>query len=74
MSVYNNKGDSGTGTLVVRAAAGSGFRAGERIVEIVTCGVRTADGNGDVVVSYSGGLPAVLYPMEALVGSGICGR
>lgn len=73
VSVYTNKGVSGTGTLTIQGA-NSGFTNGQQIMEVLRCEGKTADGNGNLVVSYSQGLPSVLYPTAALAGSGICGK
>jgi alpha-amylase len=73
VSVYTNKGVSGTGTLTIQAS-NSGFTAGQQLTEVITCSAKTADGNGNLVITYSGGLPSVLYPTAALAGSGICGH
>ncbi|CZT18071.1 related to alpha-amylase A precursor [Ramularia collo-cygni] len=73
VSVYTNKGANGSGTLTIQAS-NSGFTANQQVTEIITCSAKTADGNGNLVVSYSQGLPSVLYPTAALAGSGICGK
>lgn len=73
VSVYTNKGVQGTGILTV-PASGSGFTANQQLTEVITCQQKTADGSGNVVISYSGGLPSVLYPTAGLAGSGICGK
>ncbi|KAH7039737.1 alpha-amylase [Microdochium trichocladiopsis] len=72
VGVFSNMGNTGTAYTVTLQGADTGFTSGQKVVEVMGCGVITADGAGSVAVQVTAG-PRVLYPHARLVGSGICG-
>ena len=70
IGVFTNRGIGGASyTLTL---GNTGFTAGEKVVEMLTCAALTADGSGNLAVPMSGGLPRIYYPANQLTGSGIC--
>lgn len=72
VTVLSNAGEqSGSPTLTL-PARDTGFQAGAKITEVLTCKEVTADGNGNVNVAIPQGLPGVYYPSAGLSGSSLC--
>ncbi|KXT01114.1 hypothetical protein AC578_10882 [Pseudocercospora eumusae] len=71
--VCSNRGSGAGSVTMTLGATNSGFTAGQRITEVLRCSTLTADSRGNLGVRIQSGLPSVLYPTDALVGSGICG-
>lgn len=67
ITVLSNKGANGnTYTL---SLSGTGYAAGTKLTEVITCANVTVDGGGKVAVPMAGGEPRILYPSALLVGS-----
>lgn len=62
IGVFSNLGASGR--FYSLTVANTGFAAGERVIEILSCVPVTADGNGNVAVQMGQGLPKVCSPSE----------
>lgn len=71
VSVHNNRGANGAAPLTLSSSA-TGFTSGQSVMEILTCNASSADSNGNIAISITGGLPQVFYPTSALSGSDIC--
>ncbi|THH31734.1 hypothetical protein EUX98_g2466 [Antrodiella citrinella] len=67
LALLANGGNSSTPQWTVPNA---GFKANEVLMDIVACTTVTADGNGGVTVTGSGGMPLILMPTA--VGSPVC--
>ena len=70
IGVFSNKGSDGASYSLT--LGNTGYTEGEKVIEMLTCAVLTVDGNGNLVVGMSGGLPRIYYPAAQLMGSGIC--
>lgn len=78
------KGNNGTQVVTVLTNAGSegseytlslpdtGYEAGAKLTEVLSCTNVTVSDNGEVPVPMNSGLPRVFYPAAKLQGSGIC--
>ena len=78
------KGDKGTQTITILSNKGSngdgydfdlpntGYDAGTKLTEIITCSSITVGDNGKVPVSMSKGQPRILYPSSELEGNSLC--
>jgi alpha-amylase len=73
VSVYSNRGAGSAQYSVALGTAGTGFGAGQRVVDVLSCGAATTGGNGDLSVVISGGIPRVYALASMLAGSGLCG-
>ena len=71
VGVYSNVG-AGASFGVTLKSAQTGFRAGEQLVEVLSCRLVSADGNGNLPVSSRNGSPKVFYPLARLTGSELC--
>jgi alpha-amylase len=71
VSVYANVGSSGSFSVNLASSA-TGFKAGDQLVEVVSCSLATAESGGQVSVASGNGQPKVYYPLARLGGSGIC--
>ncbi|SMR55084.1 unnamed protein product [Zymoseptoria tritici ST99CH_1E4] len=72
ISVYTNRGSGWSGVVNVKGTA-AGFGAFQKLINVVNCRPFTTNRTGDVAVSLVAGMPAVLYPVTEMTGSGICG-
>jgi alpha-amylase len=72
VGVYTNRGATWSGMVNVKGNT-AGFGAYQKLVNAINCKSFTTNRLGDVAVSLVQGMPAVLYPMSELRGSGICG-
>ncbi|KAF7561789.1 hypothetical protein G7046_g2349 [Stylonectria norvegica] len=72
ISVLSKTGASAADKNLVLGQSVTGFTANEAVVEILGCKTLTADANGSLTVTITGGQPLVLYPKSQVVGSGIC--
>ena len=50
----------------------TGFSAGEKVMEVLTCKEQTVQSDGTINVTMKDGQPNVFYPSKALSGSKIC--
>ncbi|KAL4788290.1 glycoside hydrolase superfamily [Aspergillus varians] len=64
-------GGSGSGSYTL-SLPNTGYAAGSALTEVLSCIDITVSDDGTVPVPMESGLPRVLYPSEALEGSGIC--
>ena len=70
IGVFSNLGANGASyTLTL---GNTGYTAGEKVVETLTCAALVVDGDGTLAVGMSRGLPRIYYPAAQLTGSGIC--
>jgi alpha-amylase len=77
------KGDAGSQTITVLSNLGTGgssyslslpdtgYEAGTKLTEIITCSSVTVDDSGNVPVSMAGGDPRIFYP-TSLIGTSLC--
>ena len=72
ISVFSNKGANGNSYTLTLPSSGTGFTAGQAIMEILTCTSYTTDSSGNLAIPMSSGLPRIFYPVLQLSGSGIC--
>ena len=70
IGAFTNRGANGASYTLTLSE--TGYTVGEKIVEMLTCAISTIDGNGNLSVPMSGGLPRIYYPTAQLTGSGIC--
>lgn len=69
VTVLSNKGASGnTYTL---SLPGTGYAAGTKLTEVISCANVTVDSSGNVPVPMASGEPRILYPSSLLVGSAV---
>jgi alpha-amylase len=74
ISLWTNRGfNSGTINYTINGG-NAGFGPGWYMTDVVGCGTYVADRNGNLAVNIVNGAPVVLFPTQALGGSGICGR
>jgi alpha-amylase len=74
ISLWSNRGsNSGTVNWTINGG-NAGFGPGWYVTDVIACKLYVADGNGNVAVQIVNGAPVVLFPTQALNGSGICGR
>lgn len=67
LALLNNQGSSSSPQFTVSSA---GYSANEDLVDVVSCTKVTADSNGGVTTTASGGNPIVLVPASALSKKG----
>lgn len=67
LTLLSNGGSSSTPSWSVPNA---GFGSNEKLVDVLTCSQLSADGNGGVSVTGSGGMPQVIMPASSLSESG----
>jgi alpha-amylase len=68
VTVINNLGSKAKATSVMV----SGFSQGAAVIDAIACQKTTADRQGRVTATITGGLPKVYYAQSMLQGSGIC--
>jgi alpha-amylase len=71
VTVLTNDGEAGVARQVVLSHANTGFAAGEKVVDILSCRTATVNDAG-LSVSITNGLPMVFYSDSLLDGSTIC--
>jgi alpha-amylase len=70
ITVLTNEGEgAGSHTLNLK---NTGFQAGEKIMEVLTCKEQTTQSDGSINVTMQNGSPRVFYPSSALTGSKVC--
>lgn len=72
ISVFSNKGASGSSYTLTLTAAQTGFTASEALIEVMSCTAYTTDSSGNLAVAMANGLPRVFFAKSKLTGSGIC--
>jgi Domain of unknown function (DUF1966). len=72
IGIFTNLGSSPSSVNVTLRSSAAGFSAGQTLVDVMVCTAHTADSNGNLAVTIWNGLPKVLYPLNRLIGSGIC--
>ena len=70
VGVFNNQGANG-GSYTLNLG-NTGYTSGMKVVEILSCTAMTVDGNGNLAVAMSQGLPKIFYPAAQMAGSGLC--
>lgn len=71
IGVFNNLGSAGSASFNLLATS-SGFEAGLKVTDVLSCEEFTTDGKGDLELSIESGAPLVLYSTVQLEGSGLC--
>ena len=70
VGVFSNLGAYGASyTLTL---SNTGYTAGEKVLEILSCTTVTADNQSNIAVAMSKGMPKIFYPLQPAIGSGIC--
>ncbi|KAK4615785.1 Alpha-amylase A type-3 [Fulvia fulva] len=72
LSIFSNLGASADSKSVTIKGGSTGFAANTQFTDLLSCKVFTTDGNGDLAVTISSGLPRTLYRTSALAGSDPC--
>lgn len=70
ITILSNKGSNGDGYDF--NLPNTGYDAGTKLTEIITCSSITVADDGKVPVSMSKGQPRILYPSSELEGSSLC--
>ncbi|KAK3362804.1 glycoside hydrolase superfamily [Lasiosphaeria hispida] len=71
VGVFSNIG-SGSSSTIKLVSSGTGFGAGQTVVDVLSCTALTTDLSGNIIATITSGIPRVLYPLARLLGSGIC--
>jgi alpha-amylase len=69
ITVLSNLGTGGNSYSL--SLPDTGFEAGTKLTEIITCSSVTVDDNGKVPVAMAGGEPRIFYP-SSLIGPSLC--
>ena len=70
VGVFSNLGALGSSyTLTL---SNTGYNAGQKVLEILSCTTVTVDNQSNIAVAMSQGLPKIFYPLQPAIGSGIC--
>ncbi|CAI7606901.1 unnamed protein product [Penicillium bialowiezense] len=69
ITVLSNLGSGGNSYSL--SLPNTGYKAGTKLTEIITCSSVTVDSNGNVPVSMAGGEPRIFYP-TSLKGTSLC--
>lgn len=69
ITVLSNLGTGGNSYSL--SLPNTGYKAGTKLTEIITCSSVTVDSNGNVPVSMAGGEPRIFYP-TSLKGTSLC--
>lgn len=72
ISVFSNRGASGSSYTLTLTASQTGFTASEPLIEVMGCTAYTTDSSGNLAVAMASGLPRVFFAKAQLTGSGIC--
>jgi len=72
ISVFTNRGASGSSYTLTLSSTQTGFTAGEALIEVMGCTAYNTDSSGNLAVAMASGLPRIFYPKSLLTGSGIC--
>ncbi|RAL04052.1 alpha-amylase [Aspergillus ibericus CBS 121593] len=70
ITVLSNLGASGSSYTL--SLPGTGYTAGQSLIEVYTCTSLTVASNGSVPVPMKSGLPRILYPQDKLNGTSFC--
>lgn len=70
ITILSNKGASGDEYTL--NLSNTGYEAGSKLTEIISCSTVTVGDDGKVPVSMKEGLPRILYPSSVLEGSTLC--
>jgi alpha-amylase len=70
ITVLTNGGENATSTTL--NLKNTGFKAGDKVTEILTCEEQTTQSDGSINVVMSRGAPNVFYPSAGLQGSKVC--
>ena len=71
VSAYANVGAGNTFAFTLSANQ-TGFKAGDKLLELTRCNATTVGADGNLAVLSTTGEPLVYYPVAQLAGSGIC--
>ncbi|CAG8931674.1 unnamed protein product [Penicillium salamii] len=69
VTVLSNLGSGGNSYSL--SLPNTGYKAGTKLTEVITCSTVTVDKNGKVPVSMAGGEPRIFYP-TSLIGTSLC--
>ncbi len=72
ITILSNKGANGDGYTL--DLSNTGYEAGMKLTEIISCSTIIVADDGKVPVFMSDGLPRVLYPSSELKGSTLCSQ
>lgn len=70
ITVLSNKGAGGDSYTL--SLPDTGFAAGTKLTEVITCESVTVDDSGEVPVPMAAGAPRILYPSSLLEDSKVC--
>lgn len=70
ITILSNKGTDGDGYTL--NLSNTGYEAGMKLTEIISCSTITVGDDGKVPVPMKEGLPRILYPSSELKGSTLC--
>ena len=69
VSVFSNLGESAGDYFISLSSKSTGFNAGEKLVDMMSCSAVTVGQDGLLRVTIAGGLPRVFYSREQLQGA-----
>lgn len=69
VTVLSNLGAGGKSYSL--SLSNTGYKAGTKLTEVITCSTVTVDSNGKVPVSMAGGEPRIFYPTSK-IGTSLC--
>ena len=72
IAVLTNVGSQGRTYTVNLGSYYTAATAGQQWIDVLGCGMMTADSKGDVNVTLTGGVPRVFFPKTGLKSSAIC--
>ncbi|KAJ6072642.1 hypothetical protein N7467_010727 [Penicillium canescens] len=70
ITVLSNLGESGSSYTL--SLPDTEFKAGDKLMEIITCTSVTVDSSGKVPVPMAKGQPRILYPSSLIQGASLC--
>jgi alpha-amylase len=70
ITVLSNLGENGSSYTL--SLPDTEFKAGDKLMEIITCTSVTVDSSGKVPVPMAKGQPRILYPSSLIQGASLC--
>jgi alpha-amylase len=70
VTILSNLGEGGSSYTL--SLSDTGFGAGEKLMEVITCTTVTVDSSGKVPVAMAKGQPRILYPYALIQGASLC--
>lgn len=74
IGIFTNRGEDAGDATMTLSQSNFDFDASQAVMDVIACKTLTTDSEGNLEITITKGEPIVLYPVDALKESGICGQ